>query len=178
MVEPDPYSELIRRTNGAMVLVTAGDGNERAGCLVGFHHQCGIEPLRHAVWLSKANHTYRVALHAEHLAVHFLTPDREQLARHFGAHSGDEVDKFADVAWTPGPGGTPLLDELPDRFVGRRLATLDVGGDHACFVLCPEDAVCSEGYHPLRIGALDDLEPGHGVEERPVPAETRDPDGS
>ena len=45
----------------------------RAGCLVGFHSQSSIDPRQYAVWLSKANHTYPVALRSELFAVHFLT---------------------------------------------------------------------------------------------------------
>ena len=56
----------------ALVVITAADGAERAGCLVGFHSQCSIGPDRYAVWLSKANHTYRVGMLAEVFAVHFL----------------------------------------------------------------------------------------------------------
>ncbi|MDO5499393.1 MAG: flavin reductase family protein [Propionibacteriaceae bacterium] len=170
----EAYDALVARSNGAMVVVTASDGREHAGCVVGFHNQCAIEPRQHAVWLSKANHTYRVALHAERLGVHFLTPDDEAVARLFGEQSGDELDKFERVDWSPGPAGTPLLEALPNRFLGRRVALAEVGGDHACFVLEVEDAVGGE-FEPLRISALGDLTPGHGVEERPAPAKARTP---
>lgn len=171
----EAYDELMERCDGAMVVVTTGDGRERAGCVVGFHGQCGIEPRQHAIWLSKANHTYRVALHASHLAVHFLTPADEDVARVFGEESGDEVDKFERVAWTLGPSDVPLVDALPSRFVGRRVALLDVGGDHACFVIEVEDAVGADAFRPLRLQGLADLTPGHPAEERPVPAETSTP---
>ena len=42
-------------------VVTAADGDDRAGCLVGFATQCSIDPPRFGVWLSKLNRTYRVA---------------------------------------------------------------------------------------------------------------------
>ena len=56
------FDEVVASANGAMVVVTAAVGEDRAGCLVGFHNQTSIEPRRYTVWLSKANHTYRVAL--------------------------------------------------------------------------------------------------------------------
>ncbi len=80
-----------------MVVVTTAVAGERAGCLVGFHSQSSIDPPRYDVWLSKANHTYRVALRSTHLAVHLLTADDLAVAEHFGTLTGDEVDKFADV---------------------------------------------------------------------------------
>ncbi|WP_432557525.1 flavin reductase family protein [Granulicoccus sp. GXG6511] len=169
----DSYDELMRYCNTAMLVVTASDGRERAGCVVGFHSQCGIDPLQHGVWLSKANHTYRVALHATELAVHFLTPSDEDVARLFGESSGDEIDKFEHVAWHAGESQAPLLDALPNRFIGRRAALFEAGGDHACFLLTVQDAHCAEDLRPLRFDALGGLSPGHAAEDRPAPAVTR-----
>ncbi|HEU4840852.1 MAG TPA: flavin reductase, partial [Ilumatobacteraceae bacterium] len=93
----DPFSSLSTSVDPAMVVVTVAHDGRRAGCLVGFHSQCSIEPLRYAVWLSKANHTYRVALLADWLGVHFLTADDHDLAERFGGATGDDTDKFAGV---------------------------------------------------------------------------------
>jgi flavin reductase (DIM6/NTAB) family NADH-FMN oxidoreductase RutF len=58
-----------------MVIVTAAANGERSGCLVGFHSQCSIEPLRWAVWISRVNHTWPVARAARVLGVHFPSVD-------------------------------------------------------------------------------------------------------
>ena len=92
-----------------MIVVTAQYRGERGGCLVGFHTQCSIEPPRYAVWLSKANHTTRVALQATHLAVHFLGPDDHDLAALFGEQTGDDVDKFSQCESASGPCDVPVL---------------------------------------------------------------------
>ena len=93
-----------------MVVVTTAVAGERAGCLVGFHAQSAIDPQRYCLWLSKANHTYRVALRSTYLAVHFLTADDLDLAEHFGTRTGEDDDKFVDLATQDGPDGVPLLD--------------------------------------------------------------------
>ena len=72
-----------------MIVVTASDGGRIAGCLVGFSGQSSIDPLRYVVYLSKLNHTYRVARRSTHLMVHFLASDQLELARHFGELTGD-----------------------------------------------------------------------------------------
>ena len=105
---------------------------ERAGCLVGFHAQSAIDPRRYCVWLSKANHTYRVALRSTHLAVHFLTQDDVEVAEHFGTLTGDDVDKFAGLDVRTGPDGVPLLERCPNRLTLRRTVLMDEGGDHLC----------------------------------------------
>src|SRR5690242_21817117 len=99
----DAFDALTAGTDPAMLVVTTADGDERGGCLVGFHCQSSIDPPRYAVWLSKANHTYRLALHATHLGLHFLGAEHRDLAEHFGTLTGDETDKLAGVATEAGP---------------------------------------------------------------------------
>jgi flavin reductase (DIM6/NTAB) family NADH-FMN oxidoreductase RutF len=154
--------------DGALVVVTTVAEEERSGCVVGFHCQSSIRPERYAVWLSKANHTYRVSLRAEYFAVHFLRESDVDLARHFGTQSEDEVDKFAEIAWSPGPGGVPLVDGLPERLVLRRTTILDDGGDHVC-VSGEVLEVDGEGaFTPMRLSFANEWEPGHEVEERAI----------
>jgi len=176
----DAFSSLMRSLDPAMAVVTAADGDELAGCLVGFHGQTSIDPPRYGVWLSKANHTYRVALRATHLGVHLLTDaggrgrDRDrELAELFGTESGDDVDKFADLAHERGPGGVPLLADCPHRLVLERSVLLDDGGDHVCLTGEPVDAAAAGPFAPLRLGQVDQLTPGHAVEERPSPPTER-----
>ncbi len=164
----ETFDALLGELVSPMVVVTAvgpGEDGERAGCLVGFHGQCSIEPRGYAVWLSKANRTYRVGSRSEHLAVHFLGRDDGATAELFGAETGDDVDKFTRCAWTPGPGGVPLLHDCPNRIVGRRVACLDVEADHICVVLEPV-RVDHEGLGPqLSLPDIVDLDPGHEADD-------------
>ncbi|MDX6234693.1 MAG: hypothetical protein QOH68_3811 [Nocardioidaceae bacterium] len=165
----DAFDELMGSLDHPMIVVTTAGGDERAGCLVGFHSQCGIDPAGYAVWLSKANHTYRIAALADTFAVHFLDERQHDLAELFGTTTEDEIDKFGRCAWTPGPGGVPLLDECHDRFIGRRVAWLDVGPDHACLVLAPVTAEHDATTHHLTFQQVRDLDAGHDAEERQQP---------
>ncbi|HEV7761397.1 MAG TPA: flavin reductase family protein [Acidimicrobiales bacterium] len=169
----DDFDTLMSSLDPAMAVVTTAEGDERAGCLVGFHGQTSIDPPRYGVWLSKANHTYRVALRATHLAVHLLADGDHELAAHFGTESGDDVDKFADRAHEPGPGGVPLLAACPHRLVLRRTVLVDEGGDHVCVTGEVVDATAPGPFHPLRLSQVDDLTPGHDAEERPSPPTER-----
>lgn len=158
--------------DAAMVIVTTSVGDERAGCLVGFHAQCSIDPRRYAVWLSKANHTYRVALRSDAVGVHFLERDDFDLAELFGTRSGDDVDKFQLVEWDDGPLGVPLLRRCSHRMAGPKVALLDEGSDHVCVTVDPE-AATSGRFEPLRLSDVQDLVPGHAAEERPNPPTER-----
>jgi flavin reductase (DIM6/NTAB) family NADH-FMN oxidoreductase RutF len=166
----DRFDAWVAELDGAMVVVTTASLGERSGCLVGFHGQASIDPPRYAIWLSKANHTYRVLWAAEHVAVHLLGVDDHDLAELFGSETGDEIDKFTRCEWEPGPGGVPLLVRCQHRFVGRRSALMDDGGDHVCLVLAPVEASTGDGSGivPLRLSAVVDVEPGHAAEDLPT----------
>ena len=169
----DAFDELIAALDPPMAIVTTVSGGERAGCLIGFHAQCSISPLRYVVWLSKANHTFRVGVHARSFAVHFPSEDDGELARLFGTTSGDDVDKFDQCAWEEGDGGVPLLTDCPNRLVAERVALLDEGSDHVCLVLQPTTASARTPFRPLHLSQVEHLRPGHESEERPKPAEER-----
>lgn len=166
-VGTDPFDQLMTSSDPSLVIVTTAAGDERAGCLVGFHAQSSIDPHGYAVWLSKANHTFGVAIRASHLAVHFLTVGDHELARTFGTETGDDVDKFEQVPWRRGPQGVPVLTGCDHGLVGRKEAVLDDGGDHVVFTLDPVEVWSRESFTPLRTSGVGDLASGHDPSEHP-----------
>jgi flavin reductase (DIM6/NTAB) family NADH-FMN oxidoreductase RutF len=143
-----------------MFIATTTDGRERSGCLIGFATQCSVDPPRFLACLSEHNHTWRVAQDAEVLIVHLVPSGATDLAELFGAETGDEVDKFAQVDWHEGPGGAPVLDRCENWFAGRILARHDVG-DHTAHLLEPYEAETDGGERGLTFRTVRDLEPGH-----------------
>ena len=163
------FDTLMASLDPPMVVVTTAVAGERAGCLVGFHAQSAIDPQRYCVWLSKANHTYRVALRSTHLAVHFLTEDDFEVAEHFGTLTGEDVDKFEGMDVQPGPDGVPLLERCPHRLTLRRIVLVDEGGDHICLTAECLQAETSGRFEPLRLSRVTHLVPGHENDERADP---------
>lgn len=164
----DPLSPLMSSVDPALVVVTTVAEKEPAGCLVGFHSQASISPSRYCLWLSKANHTYRVGLRATYFALHFLTADDLPLAEHFGTLSGEDLDKFAGVDLETGEHGLPLLAACPNRLLLERLTLLDDGGDHSCLSTRVLSAHHGKPFTPLRLSEAAHLSPGHGSEERAI----------
>lgn len=159
----DAFNQIVGSLDFPMYVVTtaAADDGERSGCLVGFATQCSIEPPRFLVCVSSANHTAGVAARADHLAVHLVPRDRHDLATLFGEETGDVVDKFARTRWSAGPGGVPLLDDCPARFVGAILDRVPLG-DHVGYVLDPVVAagsVRTGDYVTFR--DVQGIDPGH-----------------
>jgi flavin reductase (DIM6/NTAB) family NADH-FMN oxidoreductase RutF len=143
-----------------MLIVTAAADGRRDGCLVGFATQVSIDPPRLLVCLSKENRTYRTAQAAEHLAVHFVPAERDDLAELFGGETGDETDKFARCEWREGPAGQALLKGCEDWVVGRVLERTDFG-DHCGFVLHPVAAGHGETQQHLSLRRASQVDPGH-----------------
>ena len=160
MNNQEAFGALSAALDYPMFVVTAAADEERAGCLVGFATQCSLDPARIAVFLSRRNRTCRVAVRTDVLAVHLLAAHQRALADLFGSQTGDRVDKFAECQWTPGLAGVPLLDECPNRIVGRVLQRVD-GGDHVGFVLDVVEASAGDLGTLLTFQQVRDMEPGH-----------------
>ena len=165
----DVFGKLMSALDPALVVVTTAAAGERAGCLVSFHTQSSMAPHRYCVLLSKANHTYGVALRASHLAIHFLTAGDLPLAELFGGQTGDTVDKFAGLQVTLGPGDVPLLAQCPRWLAARRIAVLDDGGDHVTVLTEPVAGQADGPFTPLRVAEAGHIRPGHDARERHDP---------
>jgi flavin reductase (DIM6/NTAB) family NADH-FMN oxidoreductase RutF len=156
------FTKIVAELDYPMYVVTAAANGERAGCLVAFATQSSIHPPRFLACISRKNHTLRVASEAPVLAVHVLSehPRERELAELFGGETGDDTDKFELSRWHDGPEGAPVLEDIPNFFVGRVLAQLDLG-DHVGFLLDPIDAEHGEAVHEFGFQHAKDIEPGH-----------------
>jgi len=164
----DSFETLMAAVDPPLIVVTTAVEDEQAGCLVGFHVQSSITPQHYCVWLSKANHTYRVGLRAKHFAVHFLTADDLEIAERFGTLTGEDTDKFEGLDVEPDEHGVPLLKACPNRLSLERLSMLDDGSDHVCLTTRVSSSHTSGDFKPLRVSDAAHLDPGHESEERAI----------
>jgi flavin reductase (DIM6/NTAB) family NADH-FMN oxidoreductase RutF len=167
-VSEDAFDTLMGSVDPPLIVLTTAAENEQAGCLVGFHAQSSITPQHYSVWLSKANHTYRVGLRAAHFAVHFLTARDFALAERFGTMSGEDTDKFAGVGLDHDQRGVPRLTACQSWLSLERIAILDDGGDHVCLTTRVSSAHTSGVFVPLRVSSAVHLQPGHESQERAI----------
>lgn len=156
----DELQATLAQLDYPMLIVTTTDGRRRGGCLVGFSAQCSIDPPLLMVWLSKRNHTARVAAGAANLMVHFPACDQRDLAVLFGSETGDDIDKFERCRWQEGPAGLPLLADCTHWVAGRIVHRLDTG-DHTGHLLEPFDAASGPWSGPLEFQSIRGLDPGH-----------------
>ena len=156
----DAIAPLVDRLDYPLFVVTVSSPEERSGCLVGFVTQCSIQSPRYLICISKENHTWDVSQKAEALALHLLGREQHDVASVFGEETGDDVDKFAQVFWTEGVTGSPVLSECAAWMEGRIIDRVDVGDHVACVV---DPVAGGHGTHPGQFTLSDagDLEPGH-----------------
>ncbi|CAN5147718.1 flavin reductase family protein [soil metagenome] len=144
-----------------LFIVTATDGERREGCVIGFATQCSFHPPRFLACLSRKNRTYRLALHADALAVHLVPRSQPALAELFGGETGDEIDKFERCEWHEGPRGLPILGGCPSWLAGEILVRHDLG-DHVGFWLDPFEAQFEPDQEVVYFQDVKDaIEPGH-----------------
>ncbi|MDA8298331.1 MAG: flavin reductase family protein [Actinomycetota bacterium] len=161
------FADFTRLVDPPLYVLTVAGAHENSGCLIGFASQVSIFPPRFLACVSEVNHTAKLTADAEVLALHLLGADQKALAAHFGELTGDEVDKFAGVAWHPGPFGAPILEAARAVFEGRVLERHRFG-DHVGHLLEPLDASASAAQSPgeqLRLNDAVDLDAGHPPEE-------------
>jgi flavin reductase (DIM6/NTAB) family NADH-FMN oxidoreductase RutF len=154
--------QFVLATDSAMLAVTVAVDGAVDGCLVGFHGQCSIDPQRYAVWLSRANHTYRLADRAEYLAVHSLPATATALAAQLGSITLDRnPDKLRFVATDVEPATNAAVLRGADGWFVGRIVGRAVGGDHECFVLEPVRAEAPSTAPRLRHHDVAHLRAGH-----------------
>jgi flavin reductase (DIM6/NTAB) family NADH-FMN oxidoreductase RutF len=143
-----------------MFIATLAADGERSGCLIGFATQSSIHPPRFLAGISDKNRTFRVARHADAMAIHLVPENATELANLFGGETGDEIDKFERCDWHEGPEGVPLLDDCPNRFVGRIVERVNFG-DHIGLLLEPFFAEVQEDIDQLTFHRAKRIDPGH-----------------
>ena len=156
----ETFQRLVAQLDYPMFIATVADGDERAGCLIGFATQCSIRPPRFLAGISDKNRTFRVAQGARAMAIHLVPEDASELAELFGGETGDELDKFARCGWRPGPDGLPLLDDCPNRFAGRILERIEFG-DHDAILLEPVAAERGTDSDEFTFHRAKRIDPGH-----------------
>lgn len=154
-----PFAQLATTLDYPLYVVTTAVGEERSGCLIGFATQCSIHPPRFLACLSNKNHTFRLAMRAQVLAVHVVEKGNRELAELFGEQTGDKVDKFAGVAWR-WEHGVPVLEGCERWFAGTIMERVEFG-DHVGFLLEPLDTEPGPPSGQLTFQQARDIEAGH-----------------
>ncbi|MDX6739457.1 flavin reductase family protein [Actinocorallia sp. A-T 12471] len=119
---------------GVTAVTAADPGGGVAALAVNSFASVSLDPAQILVCVGVGTSSYPVVAASERLAVHVLAADQEALAKRLATSGLTGAQRLADVAWTPGPGGEPLLPGTAARLAGpvtRRLHS----GDHVILII-------------------------------------------
>jgi flavin reductase (DIM6/NTAB) family NADH-FMN oxidoreductase RutF len=131
-----------------LYVVTSAHRRTLAGCTCVWVSRAAFAPSLMSVCLAPTRHTFEVLKAGGRFCINVLGERDIDLARTFGFNTGYEADKFADVAWHKGRGGSPVLDTA------------------VSFLDCKLDSIIEVGDHRIVIGEVIDA--GMQSTERPV----------
>ena len=156
MKQVDPSEAAGRRFPESVVLiVTTDDDGEPNVMPAGWSMFTSGSPRMIAVSLGMGRHTRSLLQDSEDFTVSFPSPAQVEDLLYCGAHSGADVDKFAETGLETLPAvevSTPILDESAASFECLRHSS-HVTGDHEIFVGEVVAAHVSEE-HPERVKNL------------------------
>lgn len=119
----------LRLVDRELWIVTSAHAQRRSGLLATWVAAASIDAERPVLLAGIApNHfTAELVQQSQAFAAHLLRPDQIELAWNFASGSGRQRDKLAELAWTPGTAGVPLLSECLASFECRVFASFDAG---------------------------------------------------
>jgi 3-hydroxy-9,10-secoandrosta-1,3,5(10)-triene-9,17-dione monooxygenase reductase component len=128
-----------------VALITAAPDGEPTGLIVNSLTSVSLEPPLVSFCPSRRSITWSRMRRAGRFAVNILGQDHGDFA---ARATPPGSDRFANVAWTPGRGGAPLLTDAL-AYVECELATEYPGGDHWIVVGRVDDVRISPTRDPL-----------------------------
>ena len=126
--------DLMRRlTLGVYVIGVCEGGRPNAftACSV---MPVSFDPVLLALAIGRDHASLPMLRASRHFTVNVLAHGQLAMARHFGVHSGRELDKLAGVAWRASPQGAPLLVDALASLVCEVQGGPTPAGDHELFV--------------------------------------------
>jgi flavin reductase (DIM6/NTAB) family NADH-FMN oxidoreductase RutF/rubredoxin len=98
--------------------------------------QVTSDPMQVMVGINKKNLTYEYITNSGIITIGILGQDGHDLVKHFGFQTGHQVDKFADMKYSVGVTGGPLVEGCIAYLEGRAASdkTLDAG-THSVFLI-------------------------------------------
>jgi flavin reductase (DIM6/NTAB) family NADH-FMN oxidoreductase RutF len=159
-LNPGAASELFRRLDRELWVVTAAAGGRRGGLIATFVGTASIVPdmPRMVVGLAKQHHTWGLIEASGAFGLHLIGEDQLDWVWRFGLQSGRDVDKLDGLATRAGASGAPILTEAPGWLDCRVEARLDTG-DRTVYLAAVLDAQAPGPRPFLTVGRLRPLIP-------------------
>lgn len=128
-VDPDLVRGVHRKFITGVTVVTTDDGGTPKGLAVNAFSSISLDPPMVLVCVQRSSATHPALHRASHIGINILAADQLDVAKVFAAKADD---KFADLIWSRGDFGAPLIDGSCAQLeveIGERLEA----GSHTVF---------------------------------------------
>lgn len=125
-IDPELFRSVLGNFASGVAVVTAMDDGEPVGLTAQSFTSLSLDPPLVMFCPKVTSTSWPRIEHARHFAANILAEGSEALGIKFARSGGD---KFADVSWTPGPSGAPLLTGVLAH-IDCKIEAVHPGGDH------------------------------------------------
>ncbi len=132
-----------RFATGVTAVTGIGPDGELAALTVNSFTSVSLDPMQVLVCVGHRSSAYPILTASPRLAVHVLADDQEEVARRLATAGLTAAQRLAELDWSPGPCGEPLLSGAAARLAGPLVTHLD-SGDHGILVIGVDDVEVGE----------------------------------
>ena len=133
--------DVMKKLTYGLFVLTARDGQKDNGCIINTAVQVASEPNTISISVNKANYTHDMILKTGKFNVSILSEEAKfDTFKHFGFHSGRDVDKFAEVEISRADNGIAIIhnEQTNGYLSGKVIQSIDLGS-HTLFIATVED---------------------------------------
>jgi flavin reductase (DIM6/NTAB) family NADH-FMN oxidoreductase RutF len=125
-VGSDEFRRILAHAPSSVVVVTGSGADGPAGLSVGSFVSVSLDPPLIGFFVGKTSSSWPTVRATGRFCVNVLAADQTEVSRRFAVKGGD---KFADIAWSYGTAGLPVIDNCV-AWIGCRLEREIETGDH------------------------------------------------
>jgi 3-hydroxy-9,10-secoandrosta-1,3,5(10)-triene-9,17-dione monooxygenase reductase component len=145
-LDPAGFRNLVSTVPSSVVVVTALDGDEPVGLVVGSFLAVSMDPPMAGFSPSVSSTSFPRLRRAGAFCANVLTTHQQNVSQAFAAPG---ADKFAGLSWRPAPAtGSPVLDGVA-AWIDCRITAVHEHGDHFIVVGEVADLGAESGEMPL-----------------------------
>jgi flavin reductase (DIM6/NTAB) family NADH-FMN oxidoreductase RutF len=111
---------------GVVVITGRDDDGSPAGLAIGSFSSVSLDPPLVAFFPDKSSSSWPKIEKSGSFCVNILSAEQEPICRTFATKCGD---KFAELSWTPGGTGSPVLDGVV-AWIDCDIQSVQEAGDH------------------------------------------------
>lgn len=154
-LQPAVVDQLLQRLDRELWIVTAQAGERRGGLLATFVAPASIVSSlpRMCVALSRQHYTWELVEASGVFGLHLIDQSQVDWVWHFGAQSGRDRDKLAELPYHLGKTGAPILDAAKGWLDCRVEARLETG-DRTVYLAEVVEGFLAPDLQPLRTSQL------------------------